>query len=221
MSKPEPTPPPQRAYSQGVGTVFQFVGVIMFLVMMFICCGSGLLSKDVATKSNLTELAWGRYSAQQAITINVFGGMLFGMALACVGLGLQAQSRVAAPAAVIVSLAGTLFSLFHAIFGAKLQAGLVSFFIVIPSLIVSAVFAILLAFAIGAAKEMKANPPPPGFDVLPPDYKIPYSHYHEDPPEIRLARELEQRRQRLAVQQKELEMLEERLKKELRKKKDV
>jgi hypothetical protein len=48
--------------------------------------------------------------------------------------------------------------------------------------------------------------------VLPPDYKIPYSHQHEDPPEVRLAAELEQRRQRLAVQQKELEEFEKKLK---------
>jgi hypothetical protein len=51
--------------------------------------------------------------------------------------------------------------------------------------------------------------------VLPADYKVPYSHYHADPPEVRLAAELEQRRQRLAVQQKEVEMLEEKLKRKL------
>ena len=38
---------------------------------------------------------------------------------------------------------------------------------------------------------------------------------NEDPPEVRLARELEQRRQRLAVEQKELEMLEEKLRKKM------
>ena len=57
--------------------------------------------------------------------------------------------------------------------------------------------------------------PPPWLEILPADYKVPYSHLHEDPPEVRLARELEQRRERLAVQQKELEMLEGRLKKKL------
>jgi hypothetical protein len=62
---------------------------------------------------------------------------------------------------------------------------------------------------------MRREPPAPGHEVLPIDYKIPYSHYHEDPPEVRLARELEERRQRLAVQQKELEMLEEKLKRKL------
>jgi hypothetical protein len=61
---------------------------------------------------------------------------------------------------------------------------------------------------------MRRNPPPPGHEVLPAGYKVPYSWYHDDPPEVRLARELEQRRERLAVQQKELEMLEETLKRQ-------
>ena len=59
---------------------------------------------------------------------------------------------------------------------------------------------------------MHKNPPQPGHEVLPPGYKVPYSWYHQDPPEVRLAKELEQRRERLAVQQKELEMLEEKIK---------
>ena len=59
---------------------------------------------------------------------------------------------------------------------------------------------------------MTRTPPPTGHEILPADYKIPYSHYHEDPPEVRLAAELQQRRERLAVQQKELEALEKKLK---------
>jgi hypothetical protein len=62
---------------------------------------------------------------------------------------------------------------------------------------------------------MRRDPPPADMEILPADYKVPYSHYHEDPPEVRLAAELEQRRRRLAVQQKELEMLEEKLKRKL------
>jgi hypothetical protein len=62
---------------------------------------------------------------------------------------------------------------------------------------------------------MRRNPPPPGHEILPPDFKVPYSHLHEDPPEVRLARELDQRREKLAVQQKELEMLEARLRRKL------
>ena len=76
-------------------------------------------------------------------------------------------------------------------------------------------FATLLVFAINAFIEMRKNPPPSGHDLLPPGYKIPYSHYHDDPPEVRLAAELAQRRERLEVQQKELEALEEKIKRSL------
>ncbi len=207
-----PIDPPPRAYSQGVGTVFQFVGVMLFLVMMFICCGSGLISKDVATQSNLTNIGWGSYTAQRALTISVFGGVLLGMALACVGLGLQAQSRVAAPGGVIACAIGFVFFAVQTVFAAQAVRSITFTLIALP---LTAMFGILFALVLAAAKEMRRDPPPRDMDVLPLDYKIPYSHYLDDPPEIRLARELDQRRQRLAVQQKELEMLEEKLKKEL------
>src|SRR5207247_1572140 len=80
---------------------------------------------------------------------------------------------------------------------------------------IALMFAVLLGLSVSALGEMRCDPPPVGQEVLPPGYKIPYSHLHEDPPEVRLARELDQRRQRLAVQQKELEMLEEKLRKKL------
>ena len=51
-SETETTSPP-RAFTQGVGLVFQWLGVVMFLAFMFVCCSSGLLSKDVATHSSL------------------------------------------------------------------------------------------------------------------------------------------------------------------------
>jgi hypothetical protein len=69
----------------------------------------------------------------------------------------------------------------------------------------------LAALAVGACWEMRRHPPPRGHEVLPADYKVPYSHFHPDPPEVRLAREMDERRQRLLVQQKELEALEERI----------
>ena len=225
LHAPPPPPPPPRAFTQGVGQVFQFVGVILFLVMFFTCCGSSLLSKDWATRSQLTRIGWGEsrraapgapaqpaYSAQQALTISVFAGVFFGMALAGVGLGLQAGSRIAAPGAVLVASIGTVFWLVHAVFAASAARSVV-FSVIAAGL--SFLFAGLLAFAVNAFREMRKNPPPPGHDVLPPGYKIPYSHYHDDPPEVRLAAELAERRERLAVQQKELEALEAKIKRSL------
>jgi hypothetical protein len=223
LNSPVELPPagPPRAFTQGLGVVFQVVGVLLFLTMSFICCGSSLLSKDWAMKSDLTHVGWGTsaedvrqpaYSAQKALTISVFAGVFFGVALATAGLGMQAESRVAAPGAVIITCLGEVFWLVHAIFAATVTR---SAFFTLTAAALACVFAILLLLAINAYREMRTNPPPPGHDLLPAGYKIPYSHYHDDPPEVRLAAELQQRRERLAVQQAELEALEAKLKRKL------
>jgi hypothetical protein len=72
-------------------------------------------------------------------------------------------------------------------------------------------FVALAGLAVGAWRTMHRHPPPAGHEVLPADYKVPYSHLHADPPEVRLAQELAQRRQRLAHEQAELQQLEEKL----------
>jgi hypothetical protein len=219
--KPDLTTPPPRAFTQGCGQVFQVVGVLLFLTMFFICCGSSLLSKDWAMKTDLTRIGWGvssdaagepAYSAQRALTISVFLGVFFGIALAGVGLGMQAERPPAAAGATLVSLVGAVFWLVQTIFAATVTRS-VLFTLIGASLTV--LFVALLCLAVAAWKEMRANPPAEGHELLPADYKIPYSHYHDDPPEVRLAAELDQRRQRLVVQQKELEALEEKLRKKL------
>lgn len=222
LSPPPPAPPP-RAFTQGLGIVFQSAGVLLFLTMSFVCCGSSLLSKDWATKSDLTRVGWGTaqpagaapqpaYSAQRALTVCVFAGVVFGVALATAGLGMQAESRIAAPGAVLISALGAAFWIIHALFAATAVRS-VTFTLVAAAL--ACLFAVLLLLAINAFIEMRKNPPPPGHDLLPAGYKIPYSHYHDDPPEVRLAAELQQRKERLAVQQKELELLEEKLRRKL------
>ncbi|MBA3273972.1 MAG: hypothetical protein H0T11_08905 [Chthoniobacterales bacterium] len=207
------TPPP-RAFSQGVGTVFQFVGVILFLSMMFTCCGSGLLSREWATRDELQRVGWQfgsddqtrpAYSAQRAVSLGVTCGVFFGIALAGVGLGLQAERRAAAFAAVALTLVGAGFWTFQAVFSVQFAH---SYLLIALVLLLALIFLFLLGLSLFAAREMWQNPPPAGHDVLPDGYKIPYSHYHDDPPEVRLAAELETRRERLSVQQKELEALE-------------
>ena len=100
----EPAPPSKYPFAQGVGTVYQFVGVTLFLISMFVCCSSSLLSKDTATHSNLTTIGWQRpgdppnlptYSAQRALTITLPAAICYGMALAALGLGMQTESRPA------------------------------------------------------------------------------------------------------------------------------
>src|SRR3954464_14390370 len=77
---PEGVPP--RAFAQGVGLVFQATGVGLFVLSMFVCCGSSLLSKDVATSVSLQERGWrwsasaqpdgfADYSVQRAVTVSL------------------------------------------------------------------------------------------------------------------------------------------------------
>ena len=200
--------------------MLQFAGVTLFLAMSFTCCGSGLLSREWATRDELSRVGWHfgssaegpAYSAQRAITISVFCGVFFGLALAGFGLGLQAEHLSAARGAVILAAIATVFWLIQTVFAIQHLSSLA---LVLIAGGLAILYAALTALSAAALKEMRQNPPPQGHEILPADYKIPYSHYHDDPPEVRLAAELQQRRQRLAVQEKELEMLEERLKRRM------
>jgi hypothetical protein len=216
---PQPEPPP-RAFTQGVGTVFQFAGVTLFLASMLVCCGSSLFSKNVAERRDLMTVGWNVplpggpwfYSAQFAITVSLLLSVFFGIALAGLGLGLQAQGRRAPYGAVAVCVFATAFWLMQAVF----FGGDHGFYTLCAGALgLAFCFSLLALLALVALVEMRHNPPPPGHEILPPDFKVPYSHLHEDPPEVRLARELDQRREKLAVQQKELEMLEARLRRRL------
>ncbi len=211
---PQSTPPP-RAFTQGVGTVYQVVGVTLFLAMMALCCGSGLMSMDTAKREDLASVGWhlfgpdgSLYSAQKGISVAVTVAIGLGMALAAVGLGLQGTRPRSPQGAVLVSGIGTAFWLFHAIFFAVV---LHSIALTLVCLVLLALFGGLLGLAIGAWRDMRLNPPPADLTDLPPGYKVPYSHMHEEPPEVRYAAELEQRRRRLEVQQKEIEVMEARI----------
>ncbi len=211
---PDPTPPP-RAFTQGVGTVYQFTGVTLFLATMAICCGSGLMSMDTAKREDLARIGWhvfGQnrplYSAQKGISVAATVAVGLGVSLAAVGLGLQGTRPHSAQGATLVSGIGTLFYLFHAIFFAVV---LRSIGLTLVCAVLSLAFGGLLALAIGAWREMRLNPPPADLTILPPDYKVPYSHMHDEAPEVRYAAELEQRRRRLEVQQKEIEAMEARI----------
>src|SRR3954467_13035963 len=103
----EPRPP--RAFTQGVGTVFQFAGGILFIAMSLACCGSGLLGKETWKREDLMRVGWHlpgdakdqpSYSAQRATSVALVGGIGFALAVAGLGLGLQATRKSAAGVAV-------------------------------------------------------------------------------------------------------------------------
>jgi hypothetical protein len=125
-----PATPPPHAFAQGVGTVFQFVGVTLFLISMFVCCATSLLSKDAATHSGLTTIGWHRagdpvdqptYSAQRALTIALPAALCYGMALAALGLGLQTESRSAPLSSLFINTFSVVFWLVHLIFFASIR----------------------------------------------------------------------------------------------------
>jgi hypothetical protein len=190
---------------------------MLFFTFFFTCCLSGLLSKETATQNSFNALGWGGYTAQRAVSIGMVVGILLGIAMAGAGLGLQAMRRNAPFIALVVSSVGTFFWLFHAVFFAMAARSVI---LTLIALGLAILFGILLALAMGAVREMRRSPPPANMEILPPDYKVPYSHLHEDPPEVRLAKELEARREKLAVQQKELEMLEQKLHRKLKEKQE-
>lgn len=204
-----------RAFTQGVGTVFQVVGVVLFLASFFVCCGSSLLSRDTATQTDLTTVGWNlagsKYSGQQAVTICLLLAVFCGMGLASLGLGLQAQHRRAPYLAAALCGGAAIFWTAHAVLFGKVGF----YWLCLPTAALAVLSVLLLVLACVSLREMRRNPPAAGFELLPADYKVPYSHLHEDPPEVRLAREVEQRRARLEVEQKEIESLEAKLKRKL------
>jgi hypothetical protein len=135
------------------------------------------------------------------------------MALAGIGLGLQAQNPRTATGAIILTTIATVFWTVQSLLFATTMRSVT---LTLACAVLALIFAMCLIFSIAAWREMRRDPPPATLGTLPADYRVPYSHMHQDPPEVRLAAELEQRRQRLAVQQKELEMLEAKLKRRMK-----
>jgi hypothetical protein len=143
-----------------VGTVFQFVGVGLFLISMFICCSSSLLSKDSATHTSLTTIGWHvagdpadrpSYSAQRAITVTLPSTICYGMALAAVGLGLQAESRNAPAMGVGLNLLAVIFWLTHLVFFASIRWIVMSILCTLLGMLT----VLMLMLAIGAARDMR------------------------------------------------------------------
>jgi hypothetical protein len=129
---------------------------------MFICCCTSLLSKDAATHSGLTAIGWHRavdppeqpfYSAQRALTITLPASLVFGLALAALGLGLQAANPTAPKFAVLVNLLAVFFWIVHLVFFASIRwvgMSVVCFVMVILAIA-------LLSLSVGAVRDVRAT----------------------------------------------------------------
>lgn len=216
---PLKTDPPPRAFAQGVGVLLQAVGGLFLLSNVCICVctpiwdPAGTFLKIDTTKeipgdplTSLSELT--NEPAKAGLMATILGMAIGGLALAGFGLGLQSDRRRAAASSLATC---TILTVMLIGAGAGLWIGHGAMVARIWHGLLLALMFVVDGFVIAAFIQVRANPPPPDADVLPPGYKIPYSMYHDDPPAVRLARDLAERRARLAAEQKELDALEKEL----------
>jgi len=210
------TPPPPRAFAQGAGVVMQTVGAILFFSSCCICLSTGAWEPLAPREQVLSELAHGERPGVSLRTLidrpAAAGYMLTavtatvgGLSICVLGLGLQADRRRAALAQLLVTVFVTLILFLGAtalwLGGAPLMVRLWNHVLVM-------VMTLLTIMAFAAYREVVAAPPPADIDIIPPGTKIPYSFYHQDPPEVRLARELESRRAKLQAEQVEIDRIQ-------------
>jgi len=205
---------PPRAFAQGVGLLCQTFGVLLFLSSCCVCSLSGAWDQpiirppQVVTLGTLLERpdAW-------AAMLTVFTATLAGLALAAFGLGLQADRR-AAPLGTLVTTLTALILLLIAAAALWFDDG--TWPMRLWNGLLLLLFATLTPFAFAARRQFCADPPAADVDIVPPDQKIPYSWYHDDPPDGRLEREIAEKKARLDAEQRELEEMRQELERKRR-----
>ncbi len=218
---PEAGPPP-RAFAQGTGVVLQTVGMIFVLATCCVCSLTflwdptpprGQVDLETSPPSSLAE-SWQALVADKGksgLMLTITSLNVGGLALAVFGLGMQSDRRRAAWGALVSVAVLTGVLILAGIWLWSGEAGLQARIWHALALILTLS---LWLFLIPAVRQIMANPPPADVDVLPPDYKIPYSVYHDDPPHVRRAREIARRRAQLEAERAELDRMERELEKE-------
>lgn len=200
----------------------QTVGVILFLSTCCVCSTSFLWDPiQTPDPANVVEQLTPAHRlgvmfdqpGKAGLMLTVMSMTVGGLALASLGLGLQSDHRHAAAASVITTI---VLVAVLAMAGAGLWAGESSIATRLWHCVLSVVMVAMLGFTIAAWREVRRNPPPADVISIPPGTKIPYSMYHDDPPEVRLANEIASRRARLDAEREELDRME----RELRDKSD-
>lgn len=172
MQLPEAsTPPSPRAFAQASGLVLQVIGVILALGT---CCWwsfAGLTDERIRPTSQPDSLRdivrasdGSRLWSMSAVCVSFVGGL----ALAALGLGLQAEKRRSGAAASAVAGMGALF--WFAYFGYALTygAGIGS---LVWSLLMLVAWGLCAVLAVISADELRRNPPPADLGKAPADLK--------------------------------------------------
>lgn len=217
-SEPPSTPrtPPPRAFAQGTGIVLQTVGILLFLTNGCVCSMTGLWDPVASRTDVIEQIDSGRPlgmsiqrmfedPAKAGYMLTVVTSTVGGLAMGVLGLGLQTDRRRAA-AGALVSVAMTGAVMLAA--GVLLWVGAAPWGARAWNAVLLAVILTAMVFTWHALREVRAAPPPPDIDIVPPGTKIPYSFYHDDSPEVRLAKELENRKAKLEAEREEIEKME-------------
>lgn len=222
MNEPPPPPvtPPPRAFAQGTGIVLQTAGMLLFLSSCCVCSLTGLWDPVSTPAQTIEQMRSGEPvittvdrlftdPARAGYMLHAVGSTVGGLAMAVFGLGLQAERRRAGWGAFISATAtyGVLMTAWVCLWLG--DAGIAT---KIWNLTLVFAVIVLVGFAWFALQQVRATPPPADIDVVPRGAKIPYSFYHDDPPDVRLAKELANRKAKLEAEREEIERLERELK---------
>lgn len=157
------------------------------------------------TAKDLSLRGMAAHPAEAGLLLLVTAMTLGGLAMAVLGLGLQAQKVGAAWGAVATNL---ILAILLLAAGIGLWWGDAGWIPRAWHAVLMLVMLPVTGFSIVALKQMLDRPPPPDMGVLPPDFITPYSHLHDQPPEVRLAQELADRRRRLEQELAEIERMQ-------------
>lgn len=184
MSSDEPAASP-RAFAQATGLILQLVGIVLTLGT---CCWwsfTGLTQKKLSPDSQPASLG-DIVSAADALQIWSMAAVCVsfagGLALAAIGLGLQAEKRRSGTIASWTAGAGAAFWFAYFAYALTHSAGIGRMVWIVLMLLAWGLCAVL---SVISADELKRNPPPPDLGKAPADLKPDRLIDREMPPDLR------------------------------------
>ncbi len=210
-----PTPArldPPRAFAQGVGVVLQGLGALMALTNCCVCSLAGLWDPNVTSHEARQIIAadpqvisdpgsYLRDPVRAAAAVTILAATIGGMALAALGLGMQADRPRPAYGALVANIVLGIVLLAA---GAGLWIGDAGWALRSWHAMLTLATLLALPFTIAAVRQVLRHPPPPVDETLPPGFDARDVLAGEKPSRLRVA----QLRAQLDIQQRELERLE-------------
>lgn len=182
-AEPAAPAPPPRAFAQGTGVLLQIVGMTLFLSTCCVCSSLEAwdppMSKDEAKEKVeqqneadfiITAQRMFQDPATAGLSLMVVCSTVGGLALAVFGLGLQSDKPRAAWAAMITA---ALWLVILIASGVCLWIGGATLIAKGWNIVMVLLACAVLAFTVAALRQILKHPPPPGLDILPPDFEIP------------------------------------------------